>query len=143
MLSGLLPALAVGLSADADRGWQVAFAGGVIAVCVAPVARRVARGRFDLFEPIVFAAAMLILLFGIRPMWMAADGRRTVIEGGPDANKWFDYAALGGFIGCLALVVGYELGMRYWARRLEYHDETRSIAQRGVTPVAIAFGVLG
>jgi hypothetical protein len=140
---GAIPALIV-LASGTDFPWQTALAGATICICAAPIARAVADRRFDLFEPIVFAALMLLLLFGIRPLWMAATGEQVWPTGrDADVSGWMDAATFGGFLGSLLFVTGYEAGRAFWRRRIGAGAPSRAADPRWVTAVAIAMGVLG
>jgi hypothetical protein len=91
----------------------------VLAAVAAPLARRVIKGRFDLLEPIVPAALMLGLLFGVRPLVMLATGDLTYL-GAYNVGAFLDRATGLGLLGSLAFVLGYEIVSH---RPLDRHAE--------------------
>lgn len=74
----------------------------------APILRRVIGGTFDVFEPIVWACAMLFVLFAVRPIVMLTSDNITY-QNKIDVHQGFGRAVLLGALGTVAFVAAYEL----------------------------------
>jgi hypothetical protein len=76
--------------------------------CAIPLARRVAAGTFDIFEPIVFACAMLAVLCGIRPIITSVTGDYVLNER-YNAEPFFAKSVALGAIATITFILAYEL----------------------------------
>jgi hypothetical protein len=89
--------------------------------CVHPLWRRASDGRFDVLEPIVGASAMLLVLFGIRPISMVLRDEAFYHDNWY-IEPYLGYATFAGLIGTVSFMAAYE-----WACR---QPETRGQADR-------------
>jgi hypothetical protein len=142
-LCGAIPAVLVVLYGG-ERTLAL-LAGAIAAVCVAPLARRLIFGTFDIFEPIVGAALMLLLLFAVRPLWSAATHEHVWDSGPAEVGSWLTRASAIALIGSIVFVLAYEL----WLLRAERHPvearpiEEQPLPDRWVVPIAAAMTLLG
>lgn len=90
---------------------QVVVIVAVLAVCFAPMGYRITRGCFDVFEPVVGGTITLVVLFGIRPIYMMTSGDYTY-EQMYNMQGQFTSTLVLGLIASLAFVVGYEIFVR-------------------------------
>jgi hypothetical protein len=99
------------LIAPSSTTVQVVLVAAIGAVVLAPLAWRVARRRFDPFEPVVLFAAAYGVMFVVRPAAMIIRderfffGTRHTI----DVSGTFGAMLFLALIGALAFVIGYEL----------------------------------
>jgi hypothetical protein len=91
---------------------------GIAAACVVPIAARLARRRFDIFEPIVVASAALFVMYALRPAAIMTTGVQPSFKG-YDIGGTFVEALIVAFAGVAALQLGYAIPWgRNVARRL-------------------------
>jgi hypothetical protein len=86
---------------------SVLLAIGIAIVLALPIAWRVARGRFDPFEPIVLFALAWGVMFVVRPIAIVV--RDDTNFYGVDIAPTLDKAVLLGLLGAVAFIAGYEL----------------------------------
>jgi hypothetical protein len=118
---------------------------GVLAlVLVAPIAVRIARGRFDVFEPIVLFSLAYGVMFVARPTAMVVDDR--LVFNGPrralDVSATFSEMLVLALVGGVAFVVGYGIpvgGQLARAHRRQAADPN----YRVVVTAAFVVGCLG
>lgn len=87
---------------------SAALIAGIASVLTLPIAWRIARGRFDPFEPIVLFALAYGVMFVARPIAMLVDDQR--IFWGVDVRPELSRALLLALLGAVAFVAAYELG---------------------------------
>ncbi len=114
----------------------------IAAVCLVPIFWRLARGKLDLFEPLIPAALAMISLFSIRPLAMLAtdelDYYRWVYIG--DA---IEPALLICAVGVTAYVIGYMVPLRVGNSRFKYQVGVYNKSRfRVICAVYIATAVL-
>jgi len=78
---------------------------GVLIALVLPVARRIAQGRFDPFEPTAIFALAWGVMFVVRPIAIVI--RDDTAFYGVDIEPTLDEAVLLGLVGAVAFVIGY------------------------------------
>lgn len=90
---------------------------GITSVLVLPLYVRSMMGRFDCFEPIVWATAALGGMFVVRPLLDLIAGRSFHL--GIDISTKFDSALLAALIGIVAFQCGYASGLgRFLASKI-------------------------
>src|SRR5439155_13439751 len=90
---------------------------GLGVVLMAPIAWRIARRRFDPFEPIVLFVLAWGVMFVVRPTAMLVDGDLSYF--GLDISATLPRALMLAFTGGVAFLVAYEVHVgRRLARRL-------------------------
>lgn len=113
----LATAISLGLS-SAGVLMPIASAVGVIVVSLSVPLARLLQRRFDLFEPIIGGCLVLLILFGIRPLYLIASGESTYL--GYSIRDQLGNAINLGLLGTIAFVLGY-LGAV--GRRPGEHDQ--------------------
>jgi hypothetical protein len=114
-------------------------------VLLAPLAARVAAGRFDPFEPITVFVFAYGAMFVVRPIAMLVSGRLAFERsyGSIDVSRTFDEMLVIALVGGAAFVVGYGLGpARVIAEWLASPPGAR-LDPRSVAVAALAVGTLG
>jgi hypothetical protein len=117
-----------------------ALIGGMALVIIIPLAVRVARREFDIFEPLTVMGVALLVMFVVRPLALLVSQQTTYI--GYDIMAHFDEALLVAYTGCLAFVLGYALPVgRGWAAKVPplpsaFHTDT-------LVAYALALVILG
>jgi O-antigen/teichoic acid export membrane protein len=106
-----------------------------ILVGSAPIVFRTVRGRFDWFEPILAGCAMLIILFGIRPLVMVL-GHRTEYLGSFDTRPFLFRVEALGLLATVVFVIAYEVVCR---RRIPAQHGRRLAPDRRSAALAIGW----
>ena len=109
------------------------MASATVVVAVAPLARRVREGTFDLVEPIVGGTVMLAVLFGIRPIAMLIAG--DFVYRGVNIREGFPWAVALGLLGTASFVALYE-----WVRLRRLHAPPREPAAGRPFDRRVAYG---
>jgi hypothetical protein len=113
-------------------------------VLAAPVLARIARRKFDIFEPIVLFAVVYGVMFVARPAAMLLED--SLVYEGPrstlDVSRTFTEMLVMALFGALAFVVGYWLSLG--GRLARAHRPPREDFRVGrVTVAALLFGLVG
>jgi hypothetical protein len=92
---------------------EIGLIGAIAVLLIAPLAARIIRGKFDVFEPIVFFAVGYGVMFVARPASMVAshhlayDGPRV----STDVSGTFAEMLVIALLGAIAFIVGYETSL--------------------------------
>jgi hypothetical protein len=110
-------------------------------VLATPIALRIARREFDIFEPLVFFVAVWGLMFVARPFVMSRTEHYSLRDT-YNIRPGITAALVLGLLGAAAFVVGYELARRRVFRRARMKPRGRPPILAIAVPAAIGFGVM-
>jgi hypothetical protein len=105
----LLVVTLMGLIGSA-RPLDVVLATAVVVVALGPTARRLMTGTFDVFEPTFGSGVMLALLFGVRPLYVVAQGSFDYLGYRIDSELTATVAL--GLVGTASFMFAYNLAIR-------------------------------
>jgi hypothetical protein len=104
----LISLLTAAVLAETQPSLEALLIGGIAIACVAPIGVRVARRRFDIFEPIVVVSVALFVMYVLRPAAIVTSGEQPSFKGYDFGSTLVD-ALVVAFAGVVAIQIGYAL----------------------------------